>query len=124
MSKTLKIFFIVLGLSIFILPKQMINAQTIVECCDQMSPQQNCCKTEKTQSCHSDNSNTKSDKNNCGEDCTQCHSCTVNFVLNYLSPEINSTLGTNFFIQKLKFEYGTSYFLSTLQNIWQPPKIG
>ena len=114
----------VLGLSIFILPKQMINAQMIVECCDEMSPQQNCCKTEKTQSCHSDNSNTKSDKNNCGEDCTQCHSCTVNFVLNYLSPEINSTLGTNFFIQKLKFEYGTSYFLSTLQNIWQPPKIG
>ena len=114
----------VLGLSIFILPKQMIYAQTIVECCDQMSPQKDCCKTEKTQSCHSDNSNTKSDKNNCGEDCTQCHSCTVNFVLNYLSPEINSTLGTNFFTQKLKFEYGTSYFLSTLQNIWQPPKIG
>ena len=124
MSRTLKIFFIVLGLSIFILPKQMIYAQTAVECCDQMSPQQDCCKTKKTESCHSDQSSKTSEKNNCGDNCTQCHSCTVHLVLNYLSPEINSTLENNFFIQKLNFEYGSSYFLSTLQNIWQPPKIG
>ena len=124
MSRTLKIFFIVLGLSIFILPKQMIYAQTIVECCDEMSPQQNCCKNEKPESCHSDNSTTKSDKNNCGDDCTQCHSCTVHFVVNYLSPEQTPTLKKHFFIQKFNFEYGNSYFSSNFQNIWQPPKIG
>lgn len=124
MSQTLKIFFIVLGLSIFILPNQMLSAQTIVQCCDQMSAQQECCKTEKTESCHADQSKNKSDENNCADDCTQCHSCSVHFVLNYLSAEIHSPKFHKFSIQKLKFDYETSYFLSTLQNIWQPPKIG
>ncbi len=124
MLKTLKIFFIVLGLSVFILPKQMMYAQTTMQCCDKMSVQQNCCKTEKTESCHSDQPNNQTDKKSCGDECTQCQSCTVHIVLNYLSPEINATTANNFFIQKLNFEYRSSYFLSTLQNIWQPPKIG
>ena len=124
MSGTLKIFFIVLGLGIFILPKQMIYAQTTFECCDQKSIKEDCCKTEKTKSCHSDLSKNKSEKDNCGDDCTNCHSCTVHFVMNYLTPEFNSTLKRHFFIQDLNFEYGNSYFSSDIQNIWQPPKIG
>lgn len=124
MSRTLKIFFIVLGLGIFILPKQMIYAQTTLECCDQKSTKDNCCKTEKTKSCHSENSKNKSEKNNCGDDCTQCHSCTVHFVLNYLSPEISQTANQHLFAKKLNFNYGISYFSSSIQNIWQPPKLG
>ena len=114
----------VLGLSIFILPKQLIFAQSVVECCDQKSDAGDCCKSESTASCHSDSSETQSQKDNCGEDCTQCHSCTVNYVMNYLSPEVNSTLQNHFFIQEFNFEYGNSYFSSSIQNIWQPPKIG
>ena len=124
MSKTFKIFFIVLGLSIFILPKQLVFAQSAVESCDQMSTKKNCCKTEKTESCHSENSNNKSENNSCGDDCTQCHSCTVHFVLNYLSPEISQTSAQHLFVKALNFNYGISYFSSNIQNIWQPPKLG
>ena len=113
----------VFGLSIFILPKQMIFAQNVIECCDRMS-NDDCCQKEATQSCHSENSKDQSEKDNCNDDCTQCHSCTVHFVMNYLSPEFNSTLKKNFFVEKLNFNYGNSYFSSNIQNIWQPPKIG
>ena len=124
MSKTLKIFFIVLGLGIFILPKQMIYAQNPVECCDQKSTKDDCCKTEKTKSCHSENSKKKSDKDSCGDNCNQCHSCTINFVLNYISPELQTLAKNQFFNQRLHFDYEISYFSSNLNNIWQPPKIG
>ena len=113
----------VFGLSIFILPKQMIFAQSVIECCDRMSDD-DCCQKEAAPSCHSENSQDQSDKDNCNDDCTQCHSCTVHFVMNYLSPEFNSTLKKNFFVEKLNFNYGNSYFSSNIQNIWQPPKIG
>ncbi|MDQ0476766.1 hypothetical protein QF004_001279 [Chryseobacterium sp. MDT2-18] len=124
MSRTLKIFFIVLGLSIFILPKQMIYAQTTVQCCDQKPTKEECCKTKKPISCHSENSTDHSQKNKCGDDCNKCHSCTVHFVMNYLSSEFNSNLKKHLFIQDLNFGYGNSYFSSNIQNIWQPPKIG
>ena len=123
MSRTLKIFFMVLGLSIFMLPKQSIYAQSKVEGCDQKSVQEDCCKTENTTSCHSENSKNKSEKGNCGDDCTQCHSCTVHFVINFLSPESKSFLTQRFYSQKLHFEYRMFYFSSSFQNIWQPPKI-
>lgn len=123
MSGTLKIFLIVMGLSIFILPKQMIFAQTKVECCDQKSTKDDCCKTEKTKTCHSENSKTKSDKNNCGDDCTQCHSCSVHFVINFISPESKTFLTQHFHSQRLSFEYRNFYFSSSFQNIWQPPKL-
>ena len=124
MSRTLKIFFMVLGLSIFILPKQMIYAQTTMECSDHTSTTRGCCTTEKTESCHSENPDSKSEKNSCGDDCTQCHSCTVHFVVNYLSPEFNSTVQNHFFGRETNFNYGITYFSSNIQNIWQPPKIG
>ncbi|KIA89259.1 hypothetical protein SAMN05421876_10533 [Kaistella jeonii] len=123
MSRTLKIFFIVLGLSIFILPKQMIFAQSKVECCDQKSTKDDCCKTDKTKTCHSENSKSKSEKNNCGDDCTQCHSCSVHFVINFISPESKTFLTQRFYSQKLSFEYRNFYFSSSFQNIWQPPKL-
>ena len=123
MSRTLKIFFIVLGLSIFILPKQMIFAQSTVECCDQKVVKDDCCKAKKTTSCHSENSTNDSPENHCGDDCNQCNSCTVNCVMNYLSPEFSMNLKHSFFIQKLNFEYGNSYFSSNIKNIWQPPKL-
>ena len=124
MSKTLKIFLIVLGLGIFTLPKQMLYAQSKMECCDKKAPKDDCCKKEKTTSCHSENSKNNSEKNNCGDDCTQCHSCTVHFVLNYLSSETKNFSTPHFFAQKLIFEYKNSYFSSNFENIWQPPKIG
>jgi hypothetical protein len=124
MLRTLKIFFIVLGLGIFILPKQMIYAQSFTECCKQNSPKKECCKKEKTSSCHSTSSKNKSEKNNCGDDCNKCHSCTVHFVMNYLTPEFNSVLKPHFSDKKSILDYSNPYYSFSLQNIWQPPKIG
>ena len=124
MSRTLKIFFIVLGLSIFILPKQMIFAQATVECCDQKATKDDCCDYKKSTSCHSENPTDHSKKNNCGDDCTKCHSCTVHFAMNYLSPEVSATDQNHFFFREIKFEYGITYFSSSFENIWQPPKLG
>jgi hypothetical protein len=124
MSRAFKILFIILGLGVFILPKQTIYAQSSTVCCDQKSTKEDCCKTEKTTSCHSEDSKNKSDKNNCGDHCKQCHSCTVHFVLNYISPESQTIVKHHSFSQKLSFDYENSYFSSNFQNIWQPPKIG
>jgi hypothetical protein len=123
MSRTFKIFFIVLGLGIFILPKQMIYAQSSTECCEQNSSKKECCKKEKTSSCHSTSSKNKSEKNNCGDDCNKCHSCSVHFVMNYLTPEFNSVLKPHFSDKKSNPDYSNPYFSFSFQNIWQPPKI-
>lgn len=124
MSRRLTLFFIILGLGIFIIPQQMMNAQSLVECCDQKSIEDNCCKKEKTSTCHTDESESSTDKNNCGDDCGNCHSCTINYVLNYYSAPSNLMIGVHFFKKKLSFDYNNSYYSSDSQNIWQPPKIG
>lgn len=124
MSKTLKIFLIVLGLGIFILPKQMIDAQNSSQSCTHQTAEKDCCNKEKTTSCHSENSKNNSEKNNCGDDCNQCHSCSVHFIMNYLTPETKVISKPHFFAQVLNSEYKNSYFSSTFENIWQPPKIG
>lgn len=124
MSKTLRIFLIVLGLGIFILPKQMLSAQKKIECCEQKSAKENCCKKEKPTSCHSEDSQNSSEKKGCGDDCTQFHSCSVHSVMNYLSPDTKTFLHHHFLSQKLAFEYKSSYFSSNFNKIWQPPKIG
>ncbi len=120
MFKTLKIFLIILGLGVFILPKQVLFAQKIEQCCEQKSDKNDCCKTEKPEPCHSE----KSDKKDCGNNCSNCHSCSINFVLNYISPEIYSSSQKQFFSEKLSFNYEISFFSSNIHNIWQPPKIG
>ena len=118
MLKTLKIFLMVLGLGIFILPKQMIFAQNKMECSDHQTSKKECCES----SCHPEKSD-KSEKNNCGNDCSSCNTCSVNFVLNYISPEIYSPLNKNLFAKSNRFNYKISFFPSTIQNIWQPPKL-
>lgn len=123
MLRTFKIVFIVLGLGIFIFPKQMVFAQNITENCDQKSSKEDCCNAELPQSCHSKNASDSPQKEDCADDCHNCHSCTVHYVMNFLSPEIANTLSQNIFALQLNFNYGISYFSSAIQNIWQPPKI-
>ena len=124
MLKSLKIIVLIIGLGVFILPKQMISAQNIENCCSKSSQNENCCKTEKTEPCHDSSSQNKSEKNSCGNDCSNCNTCSVNVVLNYISPEIYSPLNKNLFAKNNRFNYKISFFPSTIQNIWQPPKLG
>ena len=123
MFKTVKIFLIILGLGVFIFPKQMFFAQSLEQSCNHKSGKKDCCKSGKKDSCHSKSSKNNSEKKNCGDDCNNCQSCTVNFVLNYLAPEFNSTLKSQFFTKILIADYCNSYYSSSLQNIWQPPKL-
>lgn len=123
MAGTLKIFLIILGLGILILPKQIIFAQGPVECCIAKSDKSDDCLVKTDQSCHSDQS-TNSDQNDCKNDCITCDSCTVHFVVNYLSPELDDHFGQHFYGETLEYNYGISYFSSSFHNIWQPPKIG
>jgi hypothetical protein len=125
MLKTLKILFIVLGLGIFILPKQMVFAQSPVEHCDKkMNDAKNCCDTKKSSDCHSHTKKDSPKQKDCNHDCNDCKSCTVQFTVNFLSAEFNSPVEKHFVESKANFDYQTLHFTSTLQNIWQPPKIG
>ncbi|MGZ5193165.1 MAG: hypothetical protein ACXWB4_06550 [Kaistella sp.] len=124
MFRTVKIFLIILGLGVFILPTQTLFAQDAeMECCEKKPMKEDCCNTEQTEPCHSGDSSEHSDKNGCGNDCSNCHSCSVNFVLNYDIIEESQPLMDGFFAHQLKFNYEISFFSSSFHNIWQPPKI-
>lgn len=124
MSRTLKIFLIVLGLGVFILPKQLVFAKSMTECSDHKTKDAECCKIKSADSCHGEKSQKHSDKENCGDDCTNCHSCTVHCTTNFISPGFDLLINQPIFAYQLNFDYGISYFSSSIQNIWQPPKIG
>lgn len=124
MLRTLKIFLIIFGLGVFILPTQTLFAQDAkMECCDKKAERDDCCKSEEKESCHSGSPSQKSEKQNCGNDCSNCHSCSVNFVLNYYRSEEYQPLQKTFFAHQLKFNYEISFISSSFHNIWQPPKI-
>ena len=124
MLRTLKIFLIILGLGVFILPTQTLFAQDpTVKKKKKKSKKDDCCKSEEKKSCHSDSPSEKSGKNNCGNDCSNCHTCSINFVLNYYHSEEYQSLQKTFFVHQLKFIYEISFFSSSFHNIWQPPKI-
>lgn len=120
MFKSLKICLIILGLGVFVLPKQILYAQKTEQCCEQKTNKDDCCKTEDSKPCHPE----ESEKKDCKKDCSNCHSCSVSFVLNYISPEIYSPSQKHFFSEKNNFNYEIAFFFSNIHNIWQPPKIG
>lgn len=123
MAKTLKIFLIVLGLGILILPSQMFYAETFTNHCEQVTDEKCCSDQEKT-ACHSEQSTDSKSKDKCTDDCAQCHTCALHFSINFLSPDSFPPGKHQFYVQQLPFNYGISYFSSSIPNIWQPPKIG
>lgn len=123
MFKTLKLLLIVLSLGAFILPKQMLFAQQTAQCCEQKKQEDNCCKTEKKQPCHDNNSKSHSDKNHCGNDCANCHSCSLFSLFNFVSPEILASESIHLVETKLNFNYSVCFISNNFKNIWQPPKI-
>ena len=63
MFKTLKVFLIILGLGVFILPKQLVSAQGLEPACSHQSSKKECCKSQEDSTCHSKDSKKKCDKN-------------------------------------------------------------
>lgn len=124
MLKSLKIFLIILGLGIFIIPKQMLYAKAPTEkCCNKSGQQKDCCQEEEKSSCHSGKSDSKSSKKDCGNSCANCHTCSVNVVMTYLPHQPIITL-LLFHVSKTEVStYQPPFFTSRFQNIWQPPKL-
>ncbi|WP_027375884.1 hypothetical protein [Kaistella palustris] len=123
MSRTLKIILLIFGLSIFILPKQTLSAQSTEQCSDKKDMQENCCSKDK-KTCHSDSSKKKSEKSNCDDDCTSCHFCSVHVIQNFIPAEAVITAVNSTFAVRLQSGYRLPYTFSSIPNIWQPPKIG
>ena len=122
MFKTLKIFLLVLSLGIFILPKQIVFAQQTEMCCELNSTKDDCCNKDQKEQCHNENPKEKNG-NSCGNDCANCHSCSLHFNFTYLSTEFFQPQKKSWTEHAENFGYGISYFSSDFQNIWQPPKI-
>lgn len=122
MAKRFHILILMLCLGIFVIPKQIVGAQTPeISCCEKESSQKDCCKTEKEpkKPCH------ENEKKSCEGNCTNCHSCTVSFVFFGIPPAVKKTILLSFYSRKKeKFTYLTPEFSTSDAAIWQPPKIG
>lgn len=123
MLKSLKIFLIILGLGVFTLPGQMLSAQDIEQCCDKPAATENCCTTETTDACHSENSDKNSQQNNCGNDCAKCHNCVISLVLNFHAAENKLDAAPALIGSAKIYSHKLPFFSSLFQNIWQPPKL-
>jgi len=123
MAKSFKIFLMILGLAVFILPNQMTFAQSVEKCCKLNSVKENCCKNEEKKPCHQETPSKKSEQKNCGNDCASCHTCSVSIVFHSISPEVFANSSKKLFHKKMNFKYEISFFSSSFHNIWQPPKI-
>lgn len=123
MGKFVKIFLMIIGLAVFVLPSQMTFAQTAQKCCELKSTKENCCKSEDKKPCHPENPSKKSEQNNCANDCAKCHTCSMGAVFHFISPEIYATSTKNTIHKKINFNYEILFFSSSFHNIWQPPKI-
>lgn len=124
MLKSLKIFLIILGLGIFILPTQMLSAQTIEKCCSAESENKDCCKTETEKPCHSEQSSKEKGTSSCGNECANCHTCSILLISTSIPAGIYLTEAPAFSHQNVVFSYTIPFFSSKIQNIWQPPKLG
>lgn len=124
MLKSLKIFLIILGLGVFILPTQTLSAQIVEQCCTKKSENNDCCKTKTDDACHSEKPSKDKGTSGCGNDCANCHTCSVPVISTYISTDIFSATPVAFAGEALRFSYEISFFSSQIHSIWQPPKLG
>ncbi|WP_419869137.1 hypothetical protein [Chryseobacterium sp. CT-SW4] len=123
--KAFKFLTILLCLGLFLIPKDMLYAQSSKEDCCKMShtEKMDCCKNHKTSTQgHGDHDNKNS---SCNDDC--CSSCIICYTFIEI-PSLNSTLSSLPPVYNLGknpvFKYADPYISDSLEEIWQPPKIG
>lgn len=120
--KPIQLLLIIFCLGIFLIPKDNFYAQ---------ASQENCCKTEsKTESCceknHDahDSKDNKKDHQSCNDDCCSfCMTCHT-FVENSFAKNNFWDIPTFSTIQKIQFQYADPFISNSLEEIWQPPKLG
>lgn len=112
----MQLLLIIFCLGIFLIPKDNFYAQ---------ASQENCCKTEKTNSCCDNHDNhSQKDGKSCNDDCCSvCLVCTNLVEINYFKDSwVQFPAFEN--IAKIRFQYSDPYISNSLEEIWQPPKLG
>ena len=124
MKKRFQVLLMILALGVFITPKQILLAQTTqMSCCKSENRDNNRChnKDQKQEDCSKNQSHHKGCSGNC---CTNCGSCNT-FVYTVLKPDHQLPLLKQFIQNNHKgFRYSDPFISTSLQEIWQPPKIG
>ena len=121
--KPIQILLIIFCLGIFLIPKDNFYAQVSESnCCQTESKMKSCC--EKKQNEHHDSKDSKKDHKSCNDDC--CSTCNVchTFVENSFTKNNFWEIPTFESISKFQFEYADPFIPNSLQEIWQPPKLG
>lgn len=122
MLRSLKIFLMILGLGSFIFPQQMLAVQTPQECCIESSTACTDHSTNEEEGCHS--GKTSDSENDCKSGCDACYACMAQYIPVILSTTFDNPQAVFYYGDKSTFKYSVSYFSNSIQNIWQPPKIG
>ncbi|WP_292010889.1 hypothetical protein [Chryseobacterium sp.] len=108
------------------IPKDILYAQSSKEDCCRITTateKKDCCKNHKTSS----EGHGKHDKktSSCNDDC--CSSCIICYSFIEI-PSVNhsftSLLSVYDLKENLRFQYVDPYISDSLEEIWQPPKIG
>lgn len=116
--KQLQVLLIVFCLGIFLVPKDNFYAQISQEnCCKTDSKADNCCDKDH-------NSHNKNEKSSCNDDCcSSCMTCCT-FVENISGEAIFVEISLFQTDKNIQFQYSDPYFSDSLEDIWQPPKLG
>ncbi|MDO5615134.1 MAG: hypothetical protein Q4G16_03015 [Cruoricaptor ignavus] len=121
MKSKFYILMMFVALGIFLIPKQILFAQTNdMDCCN---------KTETSTKCHSETENKEKDdcsdsQNPCtSKCCVDCATCSIFSILLMKPENANPFLGYQDISKKVLFSYSTPYLSYGLRDIWQPPKI-
>ena len=109
----------IICLGLFLVPKENLWSKTSLENCCTSTEMSDCCKTD-------ENSNHEKSKDgkHCNDDC--CSTCSVchTFVENSFTKNNFWEIPTFESISKFQFEYADPFIPNSLQEIWQPPKLG
>ncbi|KQT22059.1 hypothetical protein ASG31_01585 [Chryseobacterium sp. Leaf404] len=120
--KPIQLLLIIFCLGIFLIPKDDFYAQVSQEnCCKTESKNKSCCGKEK-ENHHS--SDSKKEHQSCKDDCcSTCATCHT-FVENSFAKSNFWEIPTFSTIQKIQFQYADPFISNSLEEIWQPPKLG
>lgn len=123
MLRSIKVLVLVFVLGVFALPKQLVFAQTTIEKCCKEESSTGCCEQPKKDDCHTESSNKSSQHEDCGNDCSNCKTCSVNIMLLSAVPPADFQILAKLHTTREDFSYKSPFFTTQIQNIWQPPKL-
>lgn len=118
MIKNVKVFFVILCLGIFLIPKNFYAEATEACCSSELITAADCCSDT-----HGSSKNSEGKNDHCSDSCNACGTCHSFTVFAFFITEQDEEAPI-FFVAKDHFNYVTPEISDTYTKIWQPPKIG